>query len=626
MWRKILAVLLIAMITFGLPAPAMASPGIGDVGKLVDRTMPRLLAKNKIPGAAVSVVADGKQVFAKGYGLADVERRTPVRADRTRFFTGSMAKSFTATAVLQLVAQGKLDLSADVNTYLKKFKIPDTYPGRPVTLHHLLTHTAGFADNVLGNSWEDPTDVASLEHIATEQLPDRVRPPGTVLAYDNYAHELAGYLVEVASGEPFDQYVQRHILKPLGMRGTTFAQPHPAALDTTLATGYRPDGDGYAPYKRYYGGAPSGVGPVTTVTDMSRFMIAQLDNDPRLGRDVPRRMQHRHYAQDSRVSGMGYGLQEWTRDGHRMLFKAGDVSGFHSLMVLIPGEDVGIYVTLNGEGISDGPADAQARKLVEQIVDRHFPGQDPSPRPIGGDTSTYAGEYTPARIRGDLLKFGTLFSPVTVESSGDGTITTTGLSGDPTAPEQEWVQTKPGLFDERGGPERISFNDQGVLSGTHAIEATSFEKQSGYASPFLHQILIEFGLVAFLLAFLAIPITALVRRLRGQRGQHRIAWWLAWVTSALALLFTAGLASLFIIDSNVAGDTIFLGSPMMTGMLLASSTAFVLTAGLVGYTVLAWIRRWWRLPGRLSYTLLTLGAGSFMTVAYVYHLVGGVFG
>jgi CubicO group peptidase (beta-lactamase class C family) len=202
--------------------------------------------------------------------------------------------------------------------------IAGSFPGNPVTVRDLLTHTAGFEDDVLGASWENPAKAEPLARIAQRQ-PERLRPPGTLLAYDNYAYTLAGYLVETVSEQPFDRYVESTILAPLGMRSTTFAPRHPAAIDARLAVGYRPDG--HTPYKRYYGAAPSGVGPVTTAADMGRYMLAQLRADPSLGHGVARTMQARQYSQDPRLPGVGYGMEEWPRDGHRRLVKGGDVSG-----------------------------------------------------------------------------------------------------------------------------------------------------------------------------------------------------------------------------------------------------------------------------------------------------------
>ncbi len=102
-----------------------------------------------IPGATVAVVKDGKIILLKGYGYADVDKLRPVVANETLFRVGSVSKLFVWTAVMQLVEQGKLDLDADINVYLKDFQIPATYP-RPITLKDLMTHTPGFEDLATG--------------------------------------------------------------------------------------------------------------------------------------------------------------------------------------------------------------------------------------------------------------------------------------------------------------------------------------------------------------------------------------------------------------------------------------------------------------------------------------------
>jgi CubicO group peptidase (beta-lactamase class C family) len=104
-----------------------------DPGRVADTVVPAQLARYEIPGAAVVVVAGGRQVYARGFGRADTARRTPVDPVRTRFLVGSVGRVFTATAVAQLAAAGRIDLHADVNRYLRTFKIRDTYPGRPAS-------------------------------------------------------------------------------------------------------------------------------------------------------------------------------------------------------------------------------------------------------------------------------------------------------------------------------------------------------------------------------------------------------------------------------------------------------------------------------------------------------------
>ncbi|GAA4105138.1 serine hydrolase domain-containing protein [Actinomadura miaoliensis] len=632
--RAALGALLAAVLT-GLTAPSAvaeptpaAQPDLRDVGSLVDRVVPAQLAEDKIPGAAVVVVAGGKAVFAKGYGVADVDARTPVDPDRTAFFTGSLAKPFTATAVLQLVRQGKLDLNADVNRYLTTFKIKDTYPGRPVTLRHLLTYTGGFDDDIVGLGEADPKDVGSLGRSLAERQPRRVRPPGTRVAYDNYGIALAGYLVEVVSGQPFAEYVRQHVFEPLGMRSTTMAVPHPAAIDSALAAGYRPSGDGYTRVKGQYGPrTPTGTGPAATPADMGRFMLAQLGNDPRLGQDVARLMQQQHYTQDRRMPGMGYTFEQRPRNGRRLLYKDGDVPGFHNVMALLPDQGVGVYVVYNGDGV-DTVAGWDGASLVNQIVDRYLPATARTVSTSGGTVtgspvSKYAGTYRSARVsHTTLTKVTSLFSAVTVTAGPGGTLTTTGLSVDPEKETQHWVQTQPGLFTERGGQARIAFDGKGTLTSS-ANPSEALEKLAWYDSPGLNVGLLGGASLVMLLAFVGFPVLALVRVLR-RRSRHpagaRAARLLAWATTAVVTVFLTGLA-VTMADPNAVMETVALNPPAFAALPIVATVGLVLAILVVGATGAAWWKAWWSWAGRLSCTLLALSGVVFFKVLMTYNLV-----
>src|SRR5215217_2837591 len=190
-----------------------------EMEAFLDKELAREMEKHHIAGAAVSVVKDGELFFAKGYGYADLENKIPVDPERTVFRIGSVGKVFTWTAVMQLVEQGKLDLDEDINTYLD-FRIPDTYP-QPITLKDLMTHTSGFEERLLESLVSDADDQVSTREWLISNMPARARPPGDIASYSNYNAMLAGYIVGQGSGQPYDQYIQEHILNPLGMVHST---------------------------------------------------------------------------------------------------------------------------------------------------------------------------------------------------------------------------------------------------------------------------------------------------------------------------------------------------------------------------------------------------------------------
>ena len=247
--------LMLLLIAFGQVLPALSAPidittkpltavraaanvhelTAADVETFLDGIVPLQLDREDIAGATVAVVKDGKPLFTKGYGYADVKNKKPVTAE-TLFRPGSVSKLFTWTAVMQLVEQGKLDLGKDVNEYLD-FKIPEAF-GQPISLKNILTHTTGFEQQ-----WKDlfAADKRSpnLRDYLKTHSPKRIFAPGTTSAYSNYATMLAGYVVERVSGQPFNDYIQQNIFKPLGMTHSTFAQPRFRVRPSSKRNGLR---------------------------------------------------------------------------------------------------------------------------------------------------------------------------------------------------------------------------------------------------------------------------------------------------------------------------------------------------------------------------------------------------
>ena len=208
-------------------ASAAHSLTADDLRAWLDGFVPIAIQQGDIAGAVVVVVKNGETVAQVGYGYSDVEAGKPVDPEHTLFRVGSVSKLFTWTAVMQLVEQGKINLDADVNTYLD-FKIP-AYHGIPVTMRQLMTHRAGFSetarDLLTYGKAPPPLDVVLKGYV-----PPRIFAPDQGPGYSNYGAALAGYIVQRVSGEPFDDYIARHIFSPLNMQHASFAQPLPASL------------------------------------------------------------------------------------------------------------------------------------------------------------------------------------------------------------------------------------------------------------------------------------------------------------------------------------------------------------------------------------------------------------
>ena len=435
-------------------APARATPppaGWGDIERLVDSVMAAGMAAEHIPGAAFVLVRDGRVVLRKGYGFADVEARRPVVADSTVWPIGSITKVFTATAVVQLADRGKLDLNADVNRYLRRVQVPPTFP-QPVTAAHLLTHTAGF-DELPGRLVRSAAEVRPLDRFLRDRLV-RIRPPGVLTAYSSYGMALAGALVEDVSGLPYDEYVAREILAPLGMRGARVMSR--AGSEAGLATGYEVDGDvaRRVPYEWYH--TPPASSLVASAADMAAFMIAQLDGGAYgggriLSERATREMQAQHTTVHPLIPGFGYGFQMSDANGERIVEHGGDIGGFGTLMVLLPDARTGFFVAHHREG-------SELRyKVRRALLDRYFPAPPPTvPHPDSAAASRvrrFAGRYRPIIFCHSCSDSGRTPPDVVVTANADGTISLF---------DARWVETSPRYFRSLDGTRRIGFaEDEG---------------------------------------------------------------------------------------------------------------------------------------------------------------------
>ena len=492
------------------PPPARGLRDRAELEAFIDGVMAAQLREHHIAGATVSVVRDGALFFAKGYGAADVRQQRSVSADSTMFRIGSISKLFTWTAVMQLVEQGKLDLNTDVNKYLD-FKIPATFK-EPITLTHVMTHTPGLEDDPRDLFTEDSSHITPMGKWLPAHMPKRVRPPGTYAAYSNWATAMAGYIVERVSGMPFDTYVDKNILEPLGMTQTTSRQPLPAKYESQMSRGYEWKGGDFKQHKwEIITGAWPAGSVSASATDMAKFMIAHLNdgeyNGRRiLSRETAEKMHTRVFGHDPRLNGFAYGFYEKSSHGVRIIGHGGDTQWFHSDLALIPSDKVGLFVSYNtqtGGELSFGP-------FLGQFLDHYYP----EPRPVVASKATkdqlqrFAGEYTANRMSySSFIKVAAL-SGVTNVSVADSGMLTASLMGQ----TLRLVPVDSLLFRDVNTGEPVAFRagDGGRI--THAfigfVPMMAMEKRSGLGSPRLHMIVLGLGLVVFLLTVGA----ALVRR------------------------------------------------------------------------------------------------------------------
>ena len=453
------------------PAPtgavmtAATSPGTphvmtaDDLSTFLDGMVPYMIQRGDIAGGVISVVKDGKLLFARGYGYADLEKRTPVSPETTLFRPGSTSKLFTWTAVMQQVEQGKLDLDHDVNDYLD-FKIPPR-DGKPVTLRQLMTHTAGFEDTARGLLPRKPEDV-NLERYLKTHIPARIFAPGEIVAYSNYGCGLAGYIVQRVSGESFDDYVQKHIFEPLGMHHSSFAMPLPPPLAPLMAKGYKSASDGKPQPFELVDPAPAGA-MSSSATDMANFMIAQLQGgrfgDTRILQQATAELMHspQHTAAPG-LAGFDLGFYQEDRNGQRIIGHGGDTIVFHSDLHLLLDANVGIFMSFNSAGDA-GSAHVIRKAIFQAFLDRYFPQAAPTPAMVAtakADAARVAGWYQASRRNDSALRMLYLFGQVHVSAKPDGTLSVSMLNDYAGKPLQ-WHETGPLHYSEVNGKSQLAF-------------------------------------------------------------------------------------------------------------------------------------------------------------------------
>src|SRR5258708_826334 len=326
-----------------------------DLNAWLDGYMPYALHTGDIAGAVVAVVKDGQIVTERGFGYSDVAKQAPVDPKLTLFRPGSVSKLFTWTAVMQQVEQGKIDLDGDVNQYID-FKIP-ARDGKPVTVRELMQHVAGFEEQAKGIMGDDPKALG-FEALLKQWVPERVFAPGSTPAYSNYGASLAGYIEQRASGESFDDYIDKHIFAPLDMQHSTFRQPLPANLEPLMSKGYQLASEP-AKLFEFVGPAPAGS-LASSGEDMAHFMIAHLQNGEYHGNrilkaETAEMMHNSPLTILPPLNRMSLAFVETNINGRRGIAHLGATQNFHTSLHLFLKENAGFYVSFNT------PAKAGAR-------------------------------------------------------------------------------------------------------------------------------------------------------------------------------------------------------------------------------------------------------------------------
>src|SRR5690606_29298858 len=293
----------------------------------------------------------------------------------------------------------------------------------------------------------------------------RIFAPGSTPAYSNYATAVAGYIVQRVSGEPFDEYIRRHIFEPLGMRHASFSQPLQPELLALMSKGYSTASEGEPKDYELINMAPAGS-LAASGADMGRCMIARLQGGEYqgariLGADTAEKMHTTAQASVGPLNRMMLGFYETTVNGHRAIAHGGDTMWFHSDLQLFLDDGIGIFVSTNSAGKDGGARNVRA-SLVKGFADRYLPAKEPLPAStVDADTAKLhaqqiAGSYISSRRpESNCMSILNLASAVKVIVNADGTISVPMLTKYSGAP-RKWREVSPYVWRDVDGEERLA--------------------------------------------------------------------------------------------------------------------------------------------------------------------------
>lgn len=600
-------------------APGLDNPQ--ELETFLNSFLPQQMEQEHILGGVVSVVKDGKLFFAKGYGFTDPEKNIPVNSDRTLFRVASLSKLFTDTAIMQLHEQGVLDLNADVNQYLRSFKIQNSYD-QPITAANLMTQTDGTTQRLLGIAAPTATKMTSLEKFIPDYMPPFIFPPEKIYSYSNMGITLAGYLVQTISKTQFTEYIEQNILQPLGMKNSTFQQPVPSKLQPNLTSGYRYQNQHFKPYPFLYFNIAPAAALSATATDMARFMLAHLqngqyENNRILQEKTLKLMQQQHFTHHPKLPGTAYGFHERLENGLRMIGHAGNIPGYSSSLTLIPERNIGIFTAFNSRSPSLPSA------VLRRFFDRYFPAPEPATPEtlIKVDRQRFTGTYQDLEHpRDTLAKLTAPFGHLHVKAAGTNqlSVETPGLYFPRSITKKLLVPVEPLLFRQVDEDGYTAFGEDPNGEVTYLFNPVNekigaFQKIPWYETVVFQLWFAGICVVILLSACFIHPITHWLDRSLKSETPHQFTHY-AHLNAALTgglYLFPLIASALFL--WIIGAWKLAYGVPIPVIILLhLLPIAAISSIGLFIWSVLAWKHQYWSWRSRLYYSLITVAALLFI--------------
>lgn len=370
----------LCLLLVGCTSPKIEPTPSDDTSALLDDAelatfITERMSEARVPGLSAAIIAGGEVKAVGAWGLANVEEDRAVSTD-TLFNLASVSKTVTATAVMMAVEDGDLELDADVNDVLP-FRVEHPYSRTPITLRMLLTHTSGISDNwdVLESVYVEGDSPIALGDFLEDYLVEGGEyydsewnyygDPGEEYEYSNVASSLAGYMVEAATGTPFDTYCERRIFEPLGMDEAGW---HLADIDTdNLAMPYGWVDGAWEPYGFYgYPDYPDG-GLRTSAPLIARFLAAYaeggvFDGERILAESTVDQMLDSQIPDLDETQGLIW--YSWELGDDEVWGHNGGDDGVATEILFRKSDGAGVVILMNGDGDRWGPVEEIEEELL----------------------------------------------------------------------------------------------------------------------------------------------------------------------------------------------------------------------------------------------------------------------
>lgn len=597
-----------------------------DLAEYIDGVIKSQRRGNSLSGVTVSVVQNDSLIFARGYGMADIEKERPVLADSTLFRIGSVSKTYTWTAIMILVEEGLLDLDTDVNHYLNEVEIEEAFD-EPVTLRHLMSHRAGFEDTFRLFAVADD-DPRSRSELLSEHQPERVFPPGLRTSYSNWGSALAAQIIEDITGTSYKTFIRERILNPLELNHTILDLPDEMSpeIRDNLADGYK-TGQGALNHQgamqigAYW---PAG-GISATAADMARWMKfhlngGELDGVRLLSEETHQQMWTRAYNDRPHGADVSHGFQDLNYRGLRLLGHSGGTAAFLTNMILVPELNLGIFISQNS---------AESYKPVMQfpnLVIDHIQGESYQPFLVEEseteELDELAGTYlNNRRVFSTFSAIMGLASVSTLTPVSDQALTLSSM-GEETYYVQ--VPNQPDVFEDADGLRLSVIRDDGgsvkALAdgmGVHTMERVGFFKNP-------NTFFFTFGLTVLLSVTTLLGAWRRFGRGNSPGVYSRIAGFISFLASLSVFTFVAAVITLAIsftgFDiSQMSGN--YPSTSMFFTHYAGWFTAIMTLAMLAGLWP-AWTNSTWSTLRRLHFTLYVLVLVFFIALLWQWRVIG----